>query len=226
MANCTIVLGKSGTGKSTSIKGLNPKETVIFNVLKKKLPFKGSSSLYNTENKNLFLLEDYTQIISYINSISEKATYVKNLVIDDMIYVMRKEYFKRAKETGYNRFTELAQHFQQIIYTCENAREDLNIFFMLHSEDVISDKVIVGQKVSTIGSMIDSQYNPVEVVPIVLYSAVNFDDKGNVQYGFYTHRTMQGQVEIPAKSPDGMFEEDFIPNDLGEVVKKINEYYN
>lgn len=102
MANCTIVLGKSGTGKSTSIKGLNPKETVIFNVLRKKLPFKGSSSLYNTENKNLFLLDDYTQIISYVNSISEKATYVKNLVIDDMIYVMRGEYFKRAKETGLN----------------------------------------------------------------------------------------------------------------------------
>lgn len=226
MANCTIVLGKSGTGKSTSIKGLNSKETVIFNVLRKKLPFKGSSSLYNTENKNLFLLDDYTQIISYVNSISEKATYVKNLVIDDMIYVMRGEYFKRAKETGYNKYTELAQHFQQIIHTCECAREDLNIFFMLHSEDVQSDKTTIGYKVSTIGNLIDQQYNPVEVVPIVLYSAVKFDDKGNAQYGFYTHRTMQGQVEIPAKSPDGMFEEDFIPNDLGEVVKKINEYYN
>lgn len=113
-----------------------------------------------------------------------------------------------------------------MIYACENAREDLNIFFLLHSEDVVSDKIIVGQKVSTIGSMIDSQYSPVEVVPIVLYSAIKYDEKGNAQYGFYTHRTMQGQVEIPAKSPDGMFEEDFIPNDLGIVVKKINEYYN
>jgi len=226
MANIGIVLGKSGTGKSTSIKGLNPKETVVINVLKKKLPFKGSGSLYNTENKNLFCIDEYTQIISYVNSISEKALHVKNLIIDDMIYVMRKEYFKRAKETGFNKFTELAQHFQQMIYACENAREDLNIFFLLHSEDVISDKIIVGQKVSTIGSMIDSQYSPVEVVPIVLYSAIKYDEKGNAQYGFYTHRTMQGQIEIPAKSPDGMFEEDFIPNDLGIVVKKISEYYN
>ena len=68
--------------------------------------------------------------------------------------------------------------------------------------------------------------NPVEVVPMVLYSDIKYDDKGNATYGFYTHRCMKGSVEIPAKSPDGMFEEDFIPNDLGTVVTKIEEYYN
>ena len=102
MANCVIILGKSGTGKSTSIKGLDPKETVIINTLKKRLPFKGSNSMYNTENKNLFNIDDYTSVINYLTSISQKATYVKNVVLDDSIYVMRKEYFKRAKETGLN----------------------------------------------------------------------------------------------------------------------------
>ena len=100
MANCVILLGKSGTGKSTSIKGLNPKETVVINTLKKRLPFKGSSTLYNEENKNLFNIDDYNSVINYLISISQKATYVKNVVLDDSIYVMRKEYFKRAKETG------------------------------------------------------------------------------------------------------------------------------
>lgn len=105
-------------------------------------------------------------------------------------------------------------------------RDDLNVFFILHSEDVQSDKTTVGYKVSTIGQLVDNQYNPVEVVPMVLYSAIKYDDKGNPQYGFYTHRCMEGTVEIPAKSPDGMFEQDFIPNDLGMVVKSMNEYYN
>ena len=100
MANCVIILGKSGTGKSTSIKGLDPKETVIINTLKKRLPFKGSNSMYNTEHKNLFNIDDYTSVINYLTNISQKATYVKNVVLDDSIYVMRKEYFKRAKETG------------------------------------------------------------------------------------------------------------------------------
>ena len=100
MANIVIVLGKSGTGKSTSIKGLNPKETVIINTLKKRLPFKGSASMYNKENKNLFNVDDYGTVVTYIQSISDKATYVKNIVLDDIIYIMRKEYFNRAKESG------------------------------------------------------------------------------------------------------------------------------
>ena len=102
MANAVIILGKSGTGKSSSIKGLDPKETVVLNVLGKKLPFKGSSSLYSTENKNLFRIEEYTQAINMLQSIDKNASYIHNIIIDDAIYIMRKEYFKRAKETGLN----------------------------------------------------------------------------------------------------------------------------
>ena len=96
---------------------------------------------------------------------------------------------------------------------------------ILHSEDVQSDKVTTGYKVATVGNLVDNCYNPLEVVPMVLYSSVKYDDKGNIKYGFYTHRCKEGVIEIPAKTPDEMFEEDFIPNDLGYVVKKMNEYY-
>ena len=225
MSNIIMLLGKSGTGKSTSIKGLDSKETVVINVLGKRLPFKGSNSLYNKENKNLFQRDTYTDIISLIQNISDKAANVKNIILDDFIYVMRKEYFSRAKETGYGKYTELAQHFQQIISTCEKLRDDLTVFMILHSEDVQSDKVTTGYKVSTVGNLVDNCYNPLEVVPMVLYSSVKYDDKGNIEYGFYTHRCKEGVIEIPAKTPDEMFEEDFIPNDLGYVVKKMNEYY-
>ena len=219
-----MLLGKSGTGKSTSIKTLNPDETVIVNVLGKKLPFKGSGSLYNNEKKNLFRVEDYQSMINLLQACNSQP-HVKNIILDDCIYIMRKEYFKRAKETGYGKFTELAQHFQQIISTCENLRDDINVFMILHSEDIQSEKTIVGFKVSTVGNMLDQQYNPIEVVPMVLYSAIKFDEKGNPTYGFYTHATMEGTVQIPAKTPDEMFTEDFIPNDLGMVVKAMNEYY-
>ena len=222
MANLCMLLGKSGTGKSTSIKTLNPKETIVINVLGKRLPFKGSNSLYNKENKNLFRLDDYNQVIKLLE---QAPPTVKNIVIDDSIYIMRKEYFSRAKEIGYSKYTELAQHFQQIISTCEKMRDDLNVFLILHSEDITSDNTTTGYKVSTIGKLLDTQYNPIEVVPMVLYSSVKYDDKGTASYGFYTHRTKEGSVEIPAKTPDGMFEEDFIPNDLGIVVKAMNSYY-
>lgn len=224
MANVVMLLGKSGTGKSTSIKTLNPEETVIVNVLGKKLPFKGSNSIYNTEKKNLFRIDDYQQMINLLQACNNQPK-IKNIILDDCIYIMRKEYFRRAKEAGYAKYTELAQHFQQIISTCEQMRDDINVFMILHSEEVQSEKTTVGYKVSTIGQLLDSQYNPIEVVPMVLYSSIKFDEKGNPTYGFYTHATMEGTIQIPAKTPDEMFSEDFIPNDLGMVVKAMNEYY-
>ena len=83
MANVCLIMGASGTGKSTSIKSLDPKETIIFNVLKKKLPFKGSSSLYNTESKNMFNVDSYETIVPYLQSIDKNVPNVKNIVVDD-----------------------------------------------------------------------------------------------------------------------------------------------
>ena len=226
MANVCLIMGKSGSGKSTSIKTLDPKTTVIFNVLKKRLPFKGSNKLYNEENKNLFNLDEYSQIINYLQGIDKGADYIKTIVIDDMSYVMRKEYFRTAKQTGFNKYTDMAAHFQSIIQTAENMRDDLNIFFVMHCEEVISDNVIVGYKPSTVGKLIDNSYNPIEVVPMLLFASVKYDENKQPIYGFYTHRCMEGNVEIPAKTPADMFEKDFIPNDLGKVTKIMNEYYN
>ena len=226
MANCVIVMGASGTGKSTSIKGLNPAETVVFNILGKKLPFKGSAKAYNKEAKNIFQVEDYSSLNQFLVGIDKNAVHVKNVIIDDGIYIMRKEYFKRAKESGYGKYTELAQHFQSIIQTCETLRENLNVFLMLHCEEVVSDGTIIGYQLATVGKLLLSQYNPVECVPMVLFAAIQYDDKGNASYGFFTHRCKNNGVEIPAKTPDGLFEQDFIPNDLGVVVKAMDEYYN
>lgn len=225
MANVCLIMGKTGSGKSSSLRTLDPKTTVIFNVLKKKLPFKGSSKLYNVESKNLFNMDDYSMINSYLEGINKNASYIQNIIIDDGTYIMRSEFFKTAKQTGFNKFTDMAAHFQSIIKTAENMRDDLNVFLVMHCEEVVSDNVIIGYKPSTVGKLIDSAYNPMEVVPMLLFSAVKYDENKKPMYGFYTHRCMEGSVEIPAKSPADMFEEDFIPNDLALVVKAMSEYY-
>ena len=124
-----------------------------------------------------------------------------------------------------NKFVDIASHFQSIISTAENMRDDLNIFLIMHCEEIISDNTIVGYKPSTVGKLIDASYNPMEVVPILLFSAVKYDENKQPTYGFYTHRCLDGSVEIPAKTPTDMFAEDFIPNDLGMVVKAMQEYY-
>jgi hypothetical protein len=226
MSNFCIIMGDSGSGKSTSIKSLDPKETIIMNVLGKRLPFKGSKSMYNSEKKNIFAVSDWKTLITYIESISKNKKNIKNIIIDDATYVMRTEFFNRSEERGFDKFNELADHFRKLIATCSAMRDDLNIFMMLHIEPIEADDKIVSYKCSSVGKLLDKMYNPVESVAVVLFCKPKFDDKGVPTYGFWTHKKVVTGIELPCKTPDGMFEEDFIPNDLGIVIKAMNEYYD
>lgn len=224
MGKILIVLGPTGSGKSRSLKNLDPKQTIIVNVLKKDLPFKGSRALYNKENQNLVNLDKWEDIVNFVTYVSDKASNVSTLIIDDARFIIEKELFRRAKENGYGKFTEMAAHFQKIIETAENARDNLNVVLMLHDDDVMSDGAIIAKKVKLSGKMIEDHYNPIEVVTMCLYCKSSLE-KGSVNYQFYTHKCMVGSAEIPAKTPEGMFEEDTIPNDLAIVFKAMEEYY-
>lgn len=225
MSNLVLIMGESGSGKSTSVKGLDPKETVVFNILGKRLPFKGSAGQYNEANKNLFKISNWETVVNYLKSIDSNAPHIKNVVIDDAIYIMRTEFFDRSKETGFTKYNELADHFRRIIAVCGSLRDDLNIFMMMHIETVEADGSIIGYKSSSVGKLLDKMYRPEENVAITLFAQPRYNDKGIPEYGFYTHRMKVNGIEICAKTPEGMFEEDFIPNDLGTVVKAMKEYY-
>lgn len=225
MANSIIVMGKSGTGKSTAIKTLNPDETVIINVLNKVLPFRGSKSMYNSEKKNIFKGESYMHIIKLLKGVNDKMPNVKTIIIDDMVYIMRKEFFDRASETGFQKYTDIGSHFQQILDTIEKLREDLNVFLILHSEEVKVGEFTTTQKISTVGKLLDEKYNPIEVVSMLLYSQPKFNENGEPIFGFYTKKRQDNDIEINAKTPEGMFEEDFIPNDYQLVIDKVKEYF-
>jgi len=225
MSNLVIILGASGTGKSTSIKTLNPQETVVLNILGKDLPFKGSRTNYTKEKLNLIQPTGWDNVQSMLQSISKNYPNVHNIVIDDAIYVMRTEFFDRSKEKGFDKYNELADHFRRIIAAGNNLRDDITVFMMLHTETVEADGSVIGYKASTVGKLLDKMYNPIESVSINLFSQPKYDDKGKPTFGFYTHPMKVNGIEIPAKSPDGMFEEDFIPNDLQLIVNKMKEYY-
>lgn len=226
MANLILIFGKSGSGKSASIRTLDAKETIIFNVLNKRLPFKGANKLYNEENKNIFGIDSYDTIHKYLQAVSERRPEIKNVIIDDATYLMRKEMFKRAKENGFNKFVEMAQHFQELLNTASAMRDDINVFLIMHSDEVTNGNEIDTYKVASVGKMLDEKYNPAECVTVCLYSDVTFDGEGRASYGFYTNVCHVNGKRIPAKSPEGMFDELFIQNDLKYVVDKINEYYN
>jgi ABC-type phosphate transport system ATPase subunit len=96
------IVGPSGTGKSTSIRSLNPKETFIINVARKELPFRGAEKLYNTESKNYMEVDDIPQITALLGTINEKAPHIKNIIMDDAIYAMSFLMMKKANEIGLN----------------------------------------------------------------------------------------------------------------------------
>jgi len=225
MSKFIIVMGPSGCGKSTSISTLDPKETIIFNVLGKTLPFKGSMKSYTAEQKNIATISAPDTIISSLSNISEKMPQIKNIVIDDATYIMRIEFFNRCKDKGYDKYNELADHFRRIIALCNTLRQDLNIIMMLHSEPVESEGSIITHKSATVGKLLDKIYSPEENVSVLLYAQPIFDDKGKASFGFYTHKKRVNGIEIAAKSPEGMFKEDYIPNDLKFVTDSLLEYY-
>lgn len=228
MATAVIVAGSTGTGKTTSIRSLDPNKTIVIQIIKEKgyLPWLKSKNDYNYEKKNLFAVKDYSTVISYLKNISDKRDDIENIVIDDAIYIMRGEFFDRSKEKGFDKFTELADHFRLVITTIGNLRNDLNVFLMMHAEPVMSDGTLITYKLSSVGKLLEEKSNPMECVSIALFSTVIYDESNKPSYWFYTNRTIdKNGAEIPAKSPAMMFDDLLIPNDLGKVAKAIKEYY-
>jgi len=145
------IVGPSGTGKSTSIRTLNPDETFIINVARKELPFRGADKLYTAEKKNYFEVDDIKQITTLLQQISTGAPQIKNIVMDDAIYSMAFGMVKKATETGFTKFSLLAQDVTTMLTTARRLRSDLKVFYLSHSETVEDEGKIVGQKIKTIG---------------------------------------------------------------------------
>ena len=140
MAQSTLIIAESGSGKSTSIRNLDPKETFIINIANKPLPFKGWKSKYTQISKenpkgNMTSASSSAGIIKAMNHVNDNMPHIKNLVIDDWQYMSSFEYFDRANEKGYDKFTQIASNLAQVAKMPKDLRDDLYVFFLTHSED-------------------------------------------------------------------------------------------
>jgi hypothetical protein len=225
MADIIILAGDTGSGKSRSLKNLNSKETIVIQPEPKSLPWKDSSKHYCIENKNFVVTDNYTIIQQTLNKISKERIEIKTVLLDDSGLLMSGELFQRAKETGYNKFTEIGLHMQSLIRFAGSLRKDLTIVFTFHTDTEYSDKIMRSLKLKTIGQLLEDKYNPLATVTIALFSVVSFDDEGKAKYNFITNRCIVDGLIIPAKSPEGMFPELIIENDLNYVIQTKNKYY-
>lgn len=216
------IVGSTGTGKSTSIKFLDPKETYIINVAKKELPFKGADKLYNAESKNYKEIDDANEITRLLKTISEKAPHIKNIIIEDSNYIMGFNIVSKATEIGFTKFSIMARDMVELFREARKLRDDLKVFYFTHPETIEESGEVVGYKIKTAGKLIDNQIVLEGLLTICLYTYVDENKDGTSTYNFVTNRFKK----YPAKSPDGMFADIKIPNNLQEVANKIDEYYN
>lgn len=194
-----LIIGESGTGKSTSMRNFKPDEISIINVDGKTLPFRNQFKKVIKTDKAADVLE-----------LLQKST-SKVIVVDDAQYIMANEYMRRARETGYNKFLEIGQNMFNIVDCVKALPDDVIVYFLWHSE-VGADGTI---KAKTIGKMLDEKITIEGKFTIVLRTAVE-----DGAYKFLTQNNGQDTV----KSPMGMFDGP-IENDLKAVDNIIREYY-
>lgn len=221
MSKLAAIVGDTGSGKSSSIQYLNPDETYIINVAKKELPFRKSSAMYNREKKNYKDVSEATEIQRLLKTLSDTAPQIKNVIIEDGNYIMGFNLVAKATETGFSKFSIMAQQIVNLIQAAKELRDDMIIFYFSHTEEVEDGNEIATYKMKTAGKMIDTQIKLEGLFTVVLYAVT--ESKGEkTDYFFVTNKYRK----YPAKSPIGMFEEIKIENNLQIVVDKIKDYYN
>ncbi len=229
MSKLVLVLGEAGSGKSTGIRTLNPKETFVVNSLGKDLPFKGSGKLYTYWDKeknptgNMLKTTSGPAILQWLQFIDQKMPHIKNIVIDDNTHQSSMEYIRRIRETTWDKFNDIAYNMVTIADVCKTLRDDLTVFILHHvtteGDGILTEKKI---KAQTLGKLIDQKLSSYEsFFTIVLLADKAKNDEGDVEHFFLTR-----DANSTVKTPAGMFADIKIPNDLAYVNKAIHEYYN
>lgn len=228
MAELIAIVGDSGSGKSTSIRNLDPEKTFIISTTGKRPGVKGAKKRYpdfkiNRETKemtgNFYTSSNIDSIKKMMQIVNTKMPEVSVLVIDDFQYLQAFEAMARVDEKGYGKFTDMAKHAYEALKTGMDMREDLFIVIMTHSENT-GDNLNPYYKIKTQGKMLDSVITLEGLFTYVLFTKVLKDDGENIEYKFVTN----SDGTCTAKTPMGLFEDQLIDNDLDMVVRRIKEY--
>lgn len=225
------IVGESGTGKSTSLRNLNPEETFIISTTGKPLPFRGWRKKYTpfTVTKtddggskisgNYYVSSNWENILKMLKIINKNMPYIKQIIIDDFQYVLSYEFVDRATEVGYTKFSELAQHAMEILRYAEQMREDCKMIFLTHSENV-GDAMNPKYVIKTVGKLLAEKVTLEGLFTYIFFTKVSEGEDGKMKYSLITNTDGQ----CVAKTPLEMFDELEIDNDLDAIIKVIDEY--
>ena len=205
MAEKVLIMGESGTGKSTSLRNCDPATTAVVNPVGKPLPFKGSSKFTMLNGET-----DARKICRWMKE--QAAAGKKLLVVDDFQYILAVPYMNRIKESGWDKYNDFGANYFDIIQVCNDLPSDVVVVYLTHLETLESGLVTV----KLIGKLLREKITIEGLFTVVLRTGVN-----EGKYYFFTQNSGKDTV----KSPMGMFPAYAIDNDLAYVVDKVRNFY-
>lgn len=212
MSITTMILGESGTGKSASMRNLDPASTLLIQSVKKPLPFRSQEWARFDKDKNpggnIFVSDSHAMIINLMTRTRRKV-----IVLDDFQYILANEFMRRTDETGFTKFTEIGKHAWDILTAAAQLPDDVRVYVLSHTETSETGRT----KIKTIGKMLDEKITLEGMVTICLRTTVR-----DGQYLFSTRNNGSDTV----KSPMGLFDDDLIENDLAAVDAAVFSYYD
>lgn len=215
MAKVIGIMGESGSGKTTSMRNLDPSATFYIDCDKKGLSWKGWKEQYKEEKHNYFRTDFPATVLNLLQKIQdqENMRHIQTIVIDTINGIMVGEEMRNIKVNGYGKWTDLASYIYGIVDYALTMREDLTVIILCHSETISDDNGYVFTRIKTNGRKLDKIVLESKLAT-VLY-AVQHDGK----YVFKTHAD-----NSTAKTPYGAFEADEIENDIIKVLEVLQEY--
>ena len=215
MSQIICVMGESGSGKTTSMRTLDPATTYYIDCDKKGLSWKGWKAQYNKENKNYFKTDNQNTVMKLLHSINEADTtkHIKTVIVDTINGIMVADEMRRSKEKGYDKWLDLACAIYDIVDYSLVMRDDLTVIFVAHTQTDRDDSGYSFTRIKTSGKKLDkitleSKF-PVVLLAKVIDGKHVFETKAN----FST-----------SKTPMGCFEETYIDNDISVVLKALEDF--
>lgn len=214
MAKLICIMGESGSGKTTSMRNLDPASTYYVDCDGKGLAWKGWKSQYNKENKNYTRTRDIPKISELLCKIHEGKPAIKTVVIDTLNTCMADKEVKGMKDNGYNKWIDLTQFVWNLIELAGKLRDDLTVIFVMHSETVRDDFGYAFTRIRTNGRKLE------KLVPESLFGTVLLAKR--TEEGRYVFETQS--KNSTAKTPMGAFETFEIDNDIQSVLQALEEF--
>lgn len=214
MSIATMIIGESGTGKSTSLRNLDPNQTLLIQAVRKPLPFRSIDwkPVVKGQGGSVFVSDNSAHIVAAMQRTDKEI-----IVIDDFQYILANEFMRRVTDneqgnSAFAKYNEIARHAWDILMAASSLPDHKRVYILSHTSTDDFGKT----KIKTIGKLLDEKIVMEGLVTIVLRTGVQ-----NGEYTFSTKNNGQDTV----KAPLGLFESDVVENDLAMVDEAITAYY-